>query len=79
MHRNRSPIASIALSLFFSFVPSFSSLSSQVSLNMMTACAAEELKNDEILFSSLHPGWVRTEMGGENVSKQFSLISLDWS
>ncbi|XP_074512559.1 C-signal-like [Sebastes fasciatus] len=46
----------------------FSAVSYRISkagLNMLTQCAAEELKKDEILFSLLHPGWVRTEMGGE--------------
>ncbi|XP_054614697.1 C-factor-like [Dunckerocampus dactyliophorus] len=37
---------------------------SKVALNMLTVCAAEEMKKDEILFAVLHPGWVRTEMGG---------------
>jgi len=37
---------------------------------MLTLCAAEELKNDQILFSLLHPGWVRTDMGGEEVGQE---------
>ncbi|XP_031697346.1 uncharacterized protein LOC116379539 [Anarrhichthys ocellatus] len=38
---------------------------SKAGLHMLTLCAAEELKTDEILFSLIHPGWVRTDMGGE--------------
>ncbi|XP_068435022.1 C-signal-like [Clinocottus analis] len=46
----------------------FSGISYRISkagLNMLTLCAAEELKKDEILFAMLHPGWVRTDMGGD--------------
>ncbi|KAK9535212.1 hypothetical protein VZT92_007607 [Zoarces viviparus] len=38
---------------------------SKAGLHMLTLCAAEELKTDEILFSLIYPGWVRTEMGGD--------------
>ncbi|GLD49256.1 uncharacterized protein AKAME5_000307400 [Lates japonicus] len=49
----------------YSFFPAVSYRISKAGLNMLTLCAAEELKKDGILFSVLHPGWVRTDMGGE--------------
>ncbi|XP_049924843.1 C-factor-like [Epinephelus moara] len=39
---------------------------SKAGLHMLTLCAAEELQKDEILFSLLLPGWVRTDMGGKD-------------
>ncbi|KAF3700072.1 Carbonyl reductase [NADPH] 1 [Channa argus] len=49
----------------YNFLPALSYRISKASLNMLTVCAAEELKKDGILFAALHPGWVRTDMGGE--------------
>ncbi|XP_034751243.1 C-factor-like [Etheostoma cragini] len=54
-----------ALKHSYVFFPVVAYRISKAGLNMLTVCAAEELKKDEILFSVLHPGWVRTEMGGE--------------
>ncbi|CAL9693197.1 unnamed protein product [Knipowitschia caucasica] len=41
---------------------------SKAALNMLNACATVELQKDEILCALLHPGWVQTDMGGENAS-----------
>nr|XP_055042352.1 C-factor [Misgurnus anguillicaudatus] len=38
---------------------------SKAGLNMLTVCSAMELKEDEILCVSIHPGWVKTDMGGD--------------
>uniref|UniRef100_A0A3B3ZZU5 Uncharacterized protein n=1 Tax=Periophthalmus magnuspinnatus TaxID=409849 RepID=A0A3B3ZZU5_9GOBI len=36
---------------------------SKAALNMLNVCAAFEFQKEEILFTVLHPGWVRTAMG----------------
>lgn len=38
---------------------------SKASLNMFTVQLAEELKGTNIKVNSAHPGWVKTDMGGE--------------
>jgi len=42
---------------------------SKTALNAVTKVLAEELKADNIHVNSISPGWVRTEMGGQDASK----------
>lgn len=44
------------------------SLPPQSALNMVSRCMAVELEPDGILCTAIHPGWVRTDMGGSEVS-----------
>ena len=42
---------------------------SKAALNMYTKVLAERLKRQEIIVSSVHPGWVQTDMGGKNAPR----------
>lgn len=42
---------------------------SKVALNAITRQLADELKGSGVLVNACHPGWVRTEMGGEGASR----------
>jgi NAD(P)-dependent dehydrogenase (short-subunit alcohol dehydrogenase family) len=45
---------------------------SKVALNSFTIHLAYELRNTSIKVNSAHPGWVKTEMGGENADLEVS-------
>lgn len=60
----------IYLLLFFNNKASvLSAVGRQAALNMLTRCQAEDFKGHNILVTAIHPGWVRTEMGGEMVRR----------
>uniref|UniRef100_A0A8B9GP46 Zgc:92161 n=1 Tax=Astyanax mexicanus TaxID=7994 RepID=A0A8B9GP46_ASTMX len=52
----------------YSVFPAFSYSISKAGLNMLTVCCSLDLKEDGILCTALHPGWVRTDTGGPQVS-----------
>lgn len=41
---------------------------SKASLNVLTLMIADEFKNSNIIVNSVCPGWVKTDMGGQNAS-----------
>lgn len=40
----------------------------QAALNAVTRSMSVDLQSDGILVTSIHPGWVKTEMGGRNAT-----------
>jgi len=42
---------------------------SKTALNALTRLLADELKGTEVLINSMCPGWVRTDMGGANATR----------
>ncbi|MDX2115235.1 MAG: SDR family oxidoreductase [Planctomycetota bacterium] len=43
---------------------SYAYRASKCALNMLTTCLANEFRPDAVAFVAMHPGWVRTDMGG---------------
>lgn len=51
-------------------------MSIQAALNMFTRNVSIDWKDDGIRCTSIHPGWVQTDMGGQEAELTVSLQSL---
>ncbi|XP_060891013.1 C-signal [Labrus mixtus] len=49
----------------FSVAQMYPYRTSKAALNMLTRCQAEDFRTHNILVTAVHPGWVQTEMGGD--------------
>ncbi len=56
----------------------YSYRASKAALNQLTKTTASEVRGDQIIVLALHPGWVRTDMGGPggNYSPEQSVIRM---
>jgi NAD(P)-dependent dehydrogenase (short-subunit alcohol dehydrogenase family) len=54
----------------FSSVKGMAYQTSKAALNMMTVALANELRGSGIKVNSAHPGWVKTDMGGEGAQME---------
>jgi NAD(P)-dependent dehydrogenase (short-subunit alcohol dehydrogenase family) len=50
---------------------------SKCALNMLTTCMANEFRSEGFTFVAMHPGWVRTDMGGPK-APMLPHDSIDW-
>jgi NAD(P)-dependent dehydrogenase (short-subunit alcohol dehydrogenase family) len=58
-------VSSDAGSLSMTRGGNYSYPASKAGLNMMTRCLAGDFRSNSVIVISLHPGWIRTDMGGE--------------
>ncbi|MGH0146410.1 UNVERIFIED_CONTAM: hypothetical protein FKN15_045115 [Acipenser sinensis] len=49
----------------FGMAPLYPYRTSKAALNMLTQCLSEDFRKEEILCNAIHPGWVKTDMGGK--------------
>ncbi len=48
---------------------------SKTAVNMYTKTLASRIKNQGIIVSSVHPGWVKTDMGGDGATREPSVAA----
>lgn len=57
-------------SSFYSAMKGMAYQTSKAALNMMTVAFANELRGEGIKVNAVHPGWVKTDMGGEGAQME---------